>query len=257
MAIEKREYPIIEFDDSAEAIIEPRNICRPIDIAEHCVICFFNDVITKAVEDFRAKTVWESRWECGLHKIYEIAYNTRPVALFHPRVGAPMAAALLEEAIALGCRKFIVVGGAGVLDKNIAPGNIIVPYAAIRDEGTSYHYLPPGREVSASSEAVTAIEKTLKEHNIEYLISKTWTTDAVFRETPGRVRMRKEDGCLTVEMEAAAFFAVAKFRKIILGQMLYGGDDVSGEEWDGRKGEWQIPVRERMFWLAVEACLKL
>ena len=75
------------------------------------------------------------------------------VALFHPGVGAPLAAGLLEEVIASGCKKFIACGGAGVLDREIAVGHLIVPTAAIRDEGTSYHYLPPGREVSPSPEA--------------------------------------------------------------------------------------------------------
>ncbi len=69
--------------------------------------------------------------------------------------------------------------------------------------------------------------------------------------------MRKAEGCLTVEMEAAAFFAVAQFRGVTLGQILYGGDDVSGEEWDTRGWTKNNTIREKMFWLAAEACLRL
>jgi uridine phosphorylase len=133
-----------------------------------------------------------------------------------------------------------------------------VPIAAIRDEGTSYHYLPPDREVHPSPEAVQAIVKVLSDHEIPYRLGKTWTTDAPYRETPRKVLRRRAEGCLTVEMEAAAFFAVAQFRDVTIGQILYGGDDVSGEaEWDHRDWHSQFDVRERLFWLAAEACLQL
>ena len=68
---------------------------------------------------------------------------------------------------------------------------------------------------------------------------------------------RRDEGCLTVEMEAAAFFAVAQFRGVTLGQMLYAGDDVSGAEWDERDWRNQYGVRESLFWLAVEAVMHL
>ena len=156
-----------------------------------------------------------------------------------------------------GCEKFIACGGAGVLDETIALGHIVVPTAAVRDEGASYHYLPPGREVAASPVAVAAIERTLKRHNIGYVLAKTWTTDAIYRETLAKVQLRRAEGCATVEMEAAALFAVARFRGVTFGQLLYGGDDVSSDEWDSRRWDKQTSVREKLLWLAAEACLAL
>ena len=102
-----------------------------------------------------------------------------------------------------------------------------------------------------------AIIKTLEEHKCSHISGKTWTTDAFYRETRGRIARRKEEGCLTVEMEAAALFAVAQFRGVAIGQILYGGDDISGIEWDAREHGQTISAREKIFWLAVEACLKL
>ncbi len=204
-----KEYPILEFDPALEAIIEPARIVKPKDVPEHCVFCFFQEVIDKVCGDGKAKVIFSLKWEDALHHLYELDVNGRRLAVMHPGVGAPMAAGLLEEVIALGCRKFIACGGAGVLDKKIAVGHIIVPASAIRDEGTSYHYLPPGREVSASPDGIGAIERVLKAKQIDYLISKTWTTDAPYRETLAKAQQRKSEGCLTVEMEAAAFFAVA------------------------------------------------
>jgi uridine phosphorylase len=163
---------------------------------------------------------------------------------------------MLEEVIALGCRKFIACGGCGVLDSGIAMGHPLIPLSAIRDEGTSYHYLPPGREVAPSPEGVAALEAVLHAHEVGYLTAKTWTTDAIYRETPAKVQQRLAEGCLSVEMEAAAFFAVAQFRGVTFAQVLYGGDDVGGAEWSAR--EWNTHSgREALFWLAAEACLRL
>lgn len=245
-------YPILEYDDTRAAVIEPRKVIQPLpNMPQRVVLCFFQEVITAVCEQ-----VIDTRIsEVGPNPVYALDTEFGRIGVMHPGVGAPMAAAFLDEVIALGATTFVACGGAGVLDSAISPGHVVVPTAAVRDEGTSYHYLPPGRTVSPSPAAVTAIETTLKRHSVPYHTGSTWTTDAIFRETPEKVRRRRdEDGCLTVEMEAAAFFAVAQFRGVAFGQLLYGGDDVSGTDWDDRN--WihgNASTREKLFWLAAEA----
>ncbi len=254
----RRQVPILEFDPAPEALIEPSRFIEPIDVPEHCVICFFQEVIAKLCQDGRATLLSEAiRSEAGTHPLYGLDVGGRRLGVFHPGVGAPLVAGMLEEVIALGCKKFVVCGGAGVLDKDVAVGHLIVPSSAVRDEGTSYHYLPPSREVAANPAGIAAVERVLKAHRCDYLIAKTWTTDAFYRETPAKVQLRKAEGCLTVEMEAAALFAVAQFRGVVLAQILYGGDDVSGDKWDSRLWDERSSVREKLFWLAAEACLAL
>ena len=248
-------YPILEFDPALPALIEPSRVIQPIAIAEHCVVCFFQEVIAQVCAGARVAATQHS--EMGSHPVYELEVEGKPLAILHPGVGAPLAAGLLEEVIALGCKKFIVCGGAGALQKDLVVGHIVLPTAALRDEGTSYHYLPPGREVAPSPAGVAAIEATLQAHAIPYIKGKTWTTDAFFRETPHKIQRRKAEGCLTVEMEAAALFAVARFRGVTLAQILYAGDDVSGEIWDSRGWHQRASLREKVFWLAAEACLRL
>jgi uridine phosphorylase len=245
--------PILEFDKSRTAVIEPHIVHTPREVPEHCVLCFFQDVIDDVCG---AARVIHSPWgEEGAHPTYELEFGGRRLVVTHPRVGAPMSAAILESLIAIGCRKFIACGGAGVLVPSVVLGHLVVPTSAVRDEGTSYHYLPASREVGPSPSALAAIESVLKSHGHDYLLGKTWTTDALYRETRAKVERRKREGCLTVEMEAAAFFAVAKFRGVEFAQILYAGDDLSGE-WDHRN--WmKHEVRERMFHLSAEACLML
>lgn len=253
----EHDYPILEFDASRRAIIEPTQVVRPIDVPEACVICFFQEVITSACGNEAATCVHNLGSEIGANPLYDLNIDGRRVAVVHPGVGAPLAAGILEELIALGCRKFIACGGSGVLNREIAVGHIVVPTSAVRDEGTSYHYLPPSREVSASPEAVAAIEAVLQADNVPYVLGKTWTTDALYRETPAKIARRRDEGCITVEMEASAFFAVAQFRGVTFGQILYGGDDVSSDEWDSRHWNKQASVREKLFWLAAEAVARL
>ncbi|MEO8394679.1 MAG: nucleoside phosphorylase [Chloroflexota bacterium] len=250
------DYPILEFDDDPKAFIEPGKTTKPLEnVPEYCVLCFFNDVIASLFAD---KTHFHRlHSEIGHNPIYIGELKGRQFAVVHPGVGAPLAVGILEELIALGCRKFIACGGAGVLNQAIALGNLVIPASAVRDEGTSYHYLPPSREVSASPAAIEAIQKTLDDRNIAYVIGKTWTTDALYRETAAKIARRRAEGCITVDMEASAFFAVAQFRGVTFGQILYGGDDLSGEVWDHRDWFRQPSIREKLFWLAAEACLRL
>jgi uridine phosphorylase len=252
----QREYPIPEFDP-AEGLIEPAKLIEPKDVPEHCVVCFFQEVIDKLREEGVASECACLHSAMGRHPVYEIGVQGKRLAVCHPGVGAPLAGAFVEELIATGCRKFVACGGCGVLDKDVTVGKLIVPAAAVRDEGFSYHYLPPGREVQASPAGVAAVEAVLREHGCDYVVSKTWTTDAFYRETPAKVALRRAEGCLAVEMEAAAFFAVAKFRGVTFAQVLYAGDDLSGEEWDSREWHTRTAIREEVFRLAAEACLRL
>ena len=249
--------PILEFDPEQEAFIEPARVIRRREVAEACVMCFFQEVIDKVVAEHQARMVVENRWENGPHPIYEIEYENQRLAFFHPGIGGPLAAALLEEAIGFGCRKFIVCGGCGALERGLAVGQLVVVSAALRDEGTSYHYLPAGREVTAHPRGVAALEAALTRRGVPYRVGKTWTTDAPYRETRGKIARRLDEGCITVEMEAASLMAVAEFRGVVLGQVLYGGDDLSGAEWDHRSWQSKQEVRENLFWLAAEACLAL
>ena len=253
----QREYPILEFDPSAEALLEPNRLIKPADVPERCVLCFFREMIDQLVSDGRGEEIAALHSEMGRHPIYEIQVNGQRVAVAHPGLGGPLAAGTLEEIIALGCRKFVVCGSAGVLHRELAVGHLIVPIAAVRDEGTSYHYLPPSRQVDADAHGIQAVERVLRRQNIPYLLAKTWTTDAFYRETRAKIVARRAEGCVTVEMEAAAFFAVARFRGVPLAQILYGGDDCSGDLWDSRHYHTREEIRRRLFELACEASLEL
>jgi uridine phosphorylase len=250
-------FPILEFDPALEAFIEPSKMIRRRDMPEHCVICFFKDVLDKIISNLNPKILVENPWEDGPHPVYEIEHQGKRLAFYHPGIGSAYSAALLEEVIAFGCNKFIACGGSGVLIPELAVGNLVVVASAVRDEGASYHYLPPGREINANPNGLSALTTTLDQRRVPYQIGKTWTTDAPYRETPEKIARRRAEGCLTVEMECAGMMAVAQFRDVIFAQVLYGGDDLSSAEWDRREWQSRKEIRESLFWLCADACLML
>ena len=245
-------YPVLEFDPAPKAFIEPANIIKPYDIPKKVIACFFHEVVKKVAQEHNANIHVKNVWEDGPHPLYEIEHRGQRLAFFQPGIGAPMSAALLEEVIAFGGRTFLACGGAGVLEQDFALGHLMVVDSAVRDEGASYQYLPAGREVKAQPEMVAAIESAMREKHIPFITGKTWTTSAPYRETVARIARRKQEGCLTVEMEASAMMAVAQFRKVRFGQILYGGDNLGGETWDQRSWERAADVRENLFWLCAD-----
>lgn len=149
--IHAHEYPILEYSTEREAVIEPSKLTAPIDIAPDCVLTFFKEVLDRMHEAGALRQVAAFCSENGSVPIYELTYMDQRIAVMNPPVGAPGSVAVLEELIALGCCRFMVCGGAGVLQKDIAVGHLILPVSAVRDEGTSYHYMPPSREVDPSA----------------------------------------------------------------------------------------------------------
>jgi uridine phosphorylase len=249
--------PILEFDPAQDAILNPPKATNSTRLPEKGVLCFFAEILAELLLNGVIKEVGSLLSEIGRNPIYELVYEGQRMFVLHPGVGAPLAAAFMDEAIALGAQAFIACGGCGVLRHDIVAGHPVILTSAVRDEGTSYHYLPPSREVSASPEATAALEVVMKTNNIPYLLGKSWTTDAIYRETEAKRDLRMREGCEVVEMEASAFFAVAKFRGVTFGQVVYGGDLVVPEGWDQREWHLRINDRQRLFWLAVKACALL
>ena len=251
------DFPILDFDPAPSAILEPRPPQLSVVPPAGAVVCFFADVLSTLLAEGRLQEVGAMGSEIGRHPVYVMEQDGQQLLVFHPGVGAPLAAGLLEEMIALGVKNFIVCGGCGVLDKAIAAGHPLILTAAVRDEGTSYHYLPPARLAQASKKATAALQHVLERSGLEFHTGVSWTTDAIYRETAARRALRLADGCSVVEMEAAAFFAVAEFRGAELGQLVYGGDLVVPEGWDGRAWHKRTDDRRLMFELAAHALLEL
>ena len=159
----------------------------------------------------------------------------------------------------MGLEKLIMFGTCGVLDRNIDELSIIVPTSAIRDEGTSYHYMKVSDEVKVNEKYKEEFEEILNRNNISSIEGKVWTTDAPYRETRSKVLKRKEQGCICVDMECSAMSAVAKFRNKEFFQFFYAADNLDSTKWDKRSlGEnSNLSEKEKIIYLALELAMKM
>ncbi len=255
------DVPLLEDDLSAPGLIQPGAGMMPLQLdgatPEVAVLCFFQEVLETLEARGRARRVGRLVSEIGPNPLYVVEVGDSEVLVVHPGVGAPLAAGMLEEVIALGCTRIVACGGAGALRDDLVLGHAVVVDAAVRDEGTSYHYLPASRVVSADPHGVSVLVSLLEERQVPFLVGMSWTTDAFYREARPRIDRRVAEGCLTVEMEAAAFMAVARFRGVRFAQLLYAGDSVAGESWDERGWNRAQSIREALFELALEGALRL
>ena len=167
-----------------------------------------------------------------VNHVYAVTHKNKRLAIYRTIVGGAGTVMLLEAMIGWGVKKFVFFGSCGALDKNIVDGNFIVPTSAYRDEGTSYHYTPASNYIEVkTADRLSDIMSKLK---LSHIKGKTWTTDAVFRETRNNMLKRKNEGCITVEMECASIMAAAQFRGVDVYQYLYAADNLDCTEWEIR-----------------------
>jgi uridine phosphorylase len=138
----------------------------------------------------------------------------RAVEVARLMIGAPAAAILMEELIACGARRFLFVGTAGSQQPILPIGAVALAATAVREEGTSFHYLPAGATASASPALLAAPHRSAMARGHDLPSGAVWTTDAPYRELSSKVARYAEQGVLAVEMEAAALFAAAEFRGV-------------------------------------------
>ncbi len=223
------------FSEEENALINPCDTTGRVDgFPKVCITTFSEGMIETFVRNNPVKIIANLYSANGAVPVYEVGYGEEKMGLFLSRVGAPACAAGLEEVISMGAEAIVQFGCCGILNESLADGRIIIPSSAVRDEGTSYHYLPGSEEIFADVLSVDLAEKCMRRHGIPYVTGKVWTTDAIYRETRELVEERKRQGCIAVEMEGSASMAVARFRKIPLIQFFYGADSLDGDSWEIR-----------------------
>lgn len=164
-----------------------------------------------------------------LSAVYTGTFEGRQMAVAGPMLGAPQTILVLEKMIALGVRSVVAVGWCGSLQKEVRIGDIVIPTAAISEEGTSAHY--PAVEPVPSPTLCRSLRTVLSGSGLQVHDGTVWTTDAPFRETFAKVRKFQADGVLSVDMETSALLTVSRFRGIELAVVLVVSDNLSGTKW--------------------------
>lgn len=224
-----------EFDPTKDAVYNAYDCVERIEgFPKVGISCFSTVTLEKLISSFEYKIIARTAFANLEIPIYEIEYKGTKIAVFNAYVGAAGCIALIEDLFAMGLEKLVLFGTCGVLDGTIGDCSIVIPDSAVRDEGTSYHYMAASDEVKVNEKYIDDFKQFLDEREISYTVGKVWTTDGVYRETREKVKRRKSQGCICVDMECSAVAALASFRGKDVLHFFYAADNLDAEEWDTR-----------------------
>ena len=171
--------------------------------------------------------------------------------------GAPVTVAVMEELIAYGVKEFVSIGYAGAIQKHIGIGDTVLCERAVRDEGTSYHYIGNAKYARATDLMTERIKEALGNQKREFTVGTSWTTDAPYRETRLEVERYQTEGVATVDMEASALFSLAQYRNVSIGAVFTVSDSIADLKWKPHFHFLRVKRGlQKLFPVAVEALLK-
>jgi uridine phosphorylase len=183
---------------------------EPVRVPHLCVLDPDGDILDYLLVACAARRVQE--WACYHTDLYRFEVGRETVGIVGLAVGAPFAVLVAEELFASGCRLLVSITSSGQIGTDGVPPYFVLIDRALRDEGTSYHYLPPAEWSAADATLVERAQQALASSGLRAERGATWTTDAPFRETAEAIAAAEERGIVAVEMEAAALYAFASAR---------------------------------------------
>lgn len=250
MAVVKHELPILEYDSEIKAVIQPDHEGLDLKLPEKAAFVFLGSCIGRYAREHDLSPVAEFISITKKYPIYVVNYKGEDICICQAPVGAPAAVQILDWLISYGVKKVISSGSCGALS-DLPENAFLIPVKALRDEGTSYHYLPPARYVELNGQVLCSMKATLDALGLPYAECITWTTDGFFRETRELVEYRKEEGCSVVEMECAALAACAQFRGVQFGQLLFTADSLANADKYDERG-WGVDSLEKALILSLD-----
>ncbi len=248
-----------QYDGAKTAFINPQDCVQAVPgFPALCVSTFSEAIINRFAQMDAVRQIASLYTANGTLPVYQICYQGVDIAFYLSRVGAPACVVGFEEVAAMGAQKFVLFGCCGVLNHKMADGQLVVPTAAVRDEGVSHQYLPAADEIQLDPASIAAVTAAIGSSGYPFIPGKVWTTDAPYRETAGKVARRKAQGCIAVEMECAAMVAAARFRGIPFAQFLYAADTLDAPVWQPRSlVEYGLSQSQTYMALAFECALRL
>lgn len=215
--IEHFTSPLEDHDPSAPSLFLPRNLLdgarRYKQLPEErvpvgCLLDMDGELVERLTQSGRA--VLDATWPCFHTRLYRWKVGGSEFGVIGGTIGAPFAVLVAEELFASGCEALVSISSAGLVSADARPPFFVLIERALRDEGTSHHYLPPGRYAAADGVLVDAVAAALADIETRVLRGASWTTDAPFRETDTLISSRRAEGIISVEMEAAALLGMGR-----------------------------------------------
>lgn len=204
-------------------------------VPDVCVLDPDGDIVRQGRTAGRA--VRDPDWACYHTDLYRLTHDGTELGIVPCAVGASFAVLVAEQLFASGCRLLISMTSSGQLVELRPPPYFILIERALRDEGTSYHYLPPSEFSEGPAQLLASLDGAFHGLGVAVMRGATWTTDAPFRETSTAIAAMKARGLHAVEMEAAALYAFAQVRARSVLCFAHVTNQMAQVEGDFEKGE--------------------
>jgi uridine phosphorylase len=203
-----------------------------VTVPEVCVLEFDGDLTDQLVQS-NAVERWKT-WACFHTPMFALEVNGRPCGTVPRAIGGPFAVLVAEQLLASGAKVIVGLTSAGRVSQQLPIPSLVIATGAIRDEGTSYHYLLPADSVEAPMNLIPSLLAELGPLGLPVHCGMVWTTDAPYRETAQELKMYADQGVLAVEMQAASLFALASMRNAAIGVVAHvtNAIDHTGEPFD-------------------------
>jgi uridine phosphorylase len=175
----------------------------------------------------RALKAKEVPWIYSARPLYVGDVEGIPVGTIWAAPGAPLAAMVVEDLIACGAKLIIGIGLTAAVSPKIKVGDLIIPSIALRNEGTSRHYLPPRVQTVPDASILKKMEQCSQKLGVRYYVGPLLTSDAPYRETPSKIEYLERNGVLGIDMETSAIFSIAIYRRIMAGCILAASSNLA------------------------------
>ena len=254
------------FQNNQKAIINPQKIKKIFDIVT-CAVMVSTDLDFRYIkknleqnlkhrENFKNITLISFY----MSNIFIVSNGKKNVLFIGPYTGAPYGVMLLESLIATGIEKIIILGWCGSISDKVKIGDIIIPKAAISEEGTSRSYINFKQDfpcIDSCKNFTRDLSLGFEKNKIKFKKDKIWTTDAIYRETQEKVKFFRNKGAVGVDMECSALFSLAKYRKKNIAAVLVVSDELFSLKWKtGFKNKKFINARKKAANIIIEFLLK-
>lgn len=197
-----------------EAVRVVRNI-RPDPVPEVCILEFDGDLTDWLVENGRTERY--PAWACFHTTMEAVDVDGENVGLIARTIGGPYTVLVAEQLAACGAKVILGLTSAGRVSETLPIPSLVIVSSALRDEGTSYHYLPSAETVEGDADLAQALRESLSSLDLPVVTGRVWTTDAPYRETAEQLDSHARNGIQAVEMQAASLFAFGAARNVRCG----------------------------------------
>ncbi len=263
MSNQHHDLPLLKHALGAPSVFTPESLIAavreerrlpPDPVPEVCVLEFDGDLTDWLVATGRAQRLHP--WACFHTTMEGLDVDGVKIGVIARTIGGPYAVLVAEQLASSGAKIILGLTSAGRVSPSLPIPSLVIASSALRDEGTSYHYMPASETVDSDANLTEALRQNLSSLGLPVVPGIVWTTDAPYRETAEQLERHAQDGVQAVEMQAASLFAFGAARNVRCGVVAHvtnGLDHATDDQFDKGSHELAFEILKQMARAALQS----